>query len=58
MSDNEEAKMNEKAYKTMSVIGAGNLAIGIILLVVGLTTGILTIINGGRLLKAKSDLIF
>ncbi len=50
--------MNEKAYKTMSVIGAGNLAIGIILLVVGLTTGILTIINGGRLLKAKSDLIF
>ena len=42
----------------MSVIGAGNLAIGIILLVVGLTTGILTIISGGRLLKAKSDLIF
>jgi len=50
--------MNEKAYKTMAVIGAGNLAIGIILLVVGLTTGILTIVNGGRLLKAKSDLIF
>ena len=50
--------MNEKAYKTMSVIGTGNLAIGIILLVVGLTTGILTIINGGRLLRAKSDLMF
>lgn len=50
--------MNEKAYKTMTNVGAGNLAIGIILLVVGLTTGILTIVNGGRLLKAKSDLIF
>ena len=50
--------MNEKAYKTMAVIGAGNLAIGIILLVVGLATGILSIVNGGRLLKAKSDLIF
>lgn len=50
--------MNEKAYKTMAVIGAGNLVIGIILLVVGLTTGILTIVNGGRLLKAKSDLTF
>lgn len=50
--------MNEKAYKTMAVIGAGNLAIGIILLVVGLATGILCIVNGGRLLKAKSDLIF
>ncbi len=50
--------MNEKAYKTMAVIGAGNLVIGIILLVVGLATGILSIVNGGRLLKAKSDLIF
>ena len=42
--------MNEKAYKTMAVIGAGNLVIGIILLVVGLATGILSIVNGGRLL--------
>ena len=50
--------MNEKAYKTMAGIGAGSLVIGIILLVVGLTTGILSIVNGGRLLKAKSDLIF
>ncbi|MCI8376038.1 MAG: hypothetical protein HFI29_11475 [Lachnospiraceae bacterium] len=50
--------MNEKAYKTMTNVGAGNLAIGIIILVVGLATGILAIVNGGRLLKAKSDLIF
>lgn len=50
--------MNEKAYKTMTGVGAGNLVIGIILLVVGITTGILAIVNGGRLLKAKSDLIF
>lgn len=50
--------MNEKAYKTMTVIGAGNLVIGIIILVVGLTTGILSIVNGSRLLKAKSDLMF
>ena len=50
--------MNEKAYKTMTGVGAGNLVIGIIILVVGLTTGILTILNGGRLLKSKSDLMF
>ncbi len=50
--------MNEKAYKTMTGVGAGNLVIGIILLVVGITTGILAIVNGSRLLKAKSDLIF
>ena len=42
----------------MTNVGAGNLAIGIIILVVGLATGILAIVNGGRLLKAKSDLIF
>jgi len=51
-------QMNERAYKTMTGVGAGNLAIGIILLVVGLASGILMIVNGGRLLKAKSDLMF
>ena len=50
--------MNEKAYNTMTAIGAASLEIGNIHVVVGLATGILTIINGGRLLKAKSDLIF
>ena len=50
--------MNEKAYKTMNSVGAGNLVIGIILVVVGLTTGILAIVNGARLLKRKSDLMF
>jgi hypothetical protein len=50
--------MNEKAYKTMAGVGAGNLALGIILLTVGLVSGILMIVNGARLLKNKSDLIF
>ena len=50
--------MNEKAYKTMSGVGAGNLALGIIILVVGIASGILMIVNGARLLKNKSDLTF
>ncbi|MCI8417982.1 MAG: hypothetical protein HFI33_10905 [Lachnospiraceae bacterium] len=50
--------MNEKAYKTMSGVGAGNIVIGIILLTVGLAAGVLMIVNGGRLLKRKSDLMF
>ena len=50
--------MNEKAYKTMTGAGACSLVIGIILLVTGLTTGIMAKVKGGRLLKAKSDLIF
>ena len=50
--------MNEKAYKTMTNVGAGNLVLGILLVVVGLVSGILMNVGGGRLLKSKSDLLF
>ena len=36
--------MNEKAYKTMAGVGAGNIAIGIIVLTVGLAAGILILV--------------
>ena len=49
---------NEKTYKLMSVIGAGNLALGIVVLVAGNVSGILMIIGRARLLKGKSDLLF
>ncbi|MGL5435802.1 MAG: hypothetical protein ACRDBO_10455 [Lachnospiraceae bacterium] len=48
----------EKVYKTMRNAGACNIAIGIILLVVGITAGILTITSGGALLKRKSEITF
>ena len=35
---------NEKTYKLMSVIGAGNLALGIVVLVAGIVSGILMIV--------------
>ena len=44
---------NEKTYKLMSVIGAGNLALGIVVLVAGIVSGILMIVGGARLLKGK-----
>lgn len=50
--------MSEKAYKTMSQAGAANIATGIIVLVTGLAAGVLMIVQGGRLLKNKSDLTF
>lgn len=50
--------MNEKAYKTMSGVGAGNIVLGIIVLVAGITAGVLMIVNGARLLKRKSELLF
>lgn len=50
--------MVEKAYKSMNLVGAANIAIGIIVLVTGIATGILAIIGGARLLKSKHELTF
>ncbi|MFP3156038.1 hypothetical protein LQZ18_16760 [Lachnospiraceae bacterium ZAX-1] len=50
--------MNEKTYQTMTGTGAGNIALGVIVLVMGIVCGILTIVNGARLIKRKSDIIF
>ena len=50
--------MSEKVYKTMGRTGAGTLAIGICVLIGGLVSGILLIVNGGRLLKKRKKLMF
>ena len=50
--------MNEKTYKAMSVTGAGSITLGIVMLVSGVVCGVLSIINGARLLKKKSEIIF
>lgn len=50
--------MNEKIYKTMTTTGAGSIVVGIVVLVSGVVCGILSIVNGARLLKKKSEIIF
>lgn len=50
--------MNEKAYKTMGITGAADIAIGIIMISIGVTTGVIAIICGARLLKNKEGLMF
>ena len=45
--------MNEKTYRTMSRVGSGSIALGIIAVVTGFVTGTLMIIGGARLLKEK-----
>lgn len=50
--------MEEKVFKTMGRTGAWNIAIGVVLIVVGLTAGVLSIINGARLIKDKSGIMF
>ncbi|MCI9530995.1 MAG: hypothetical protein HFH38_04465 [Lachnospiraceae bacterium] len=49
---------NEKTYKMLTMAGAGNIALGIVVLVTGVACGVLAIINGARILKRKSDIIF
>ena len=53
-----EVNMEEKAYKTMGSTGGGSLAIGICILVTGIVSGILLIVNGARLLKNRERLTF
>lgn len=48
----------EKAYLTMKNSGAGNIVIGIIVLVVGVTVGVLSIVSGANLLRHKREIIF
>lgn len=48
----------EKVYKTMQRAGACSIAIGIIILVIGLTAGTISIVCGGLLLKRKDDITF
>ena len=50
--------MMEKIYNTMRSVGVWNLVMGILLIVAGVVSGILLILNGAKLLKKKSDLLF
>ena len=48
----------EKVYKTMQRTGACSIAVGIIMLVTGVTVGIMSIVCGGLLLKRKGEITF
>ena len=49
--------MNEKIYKTMFGTGVSSLIVGIVVLVTGVTAGVMMIINGARLLRRKSEIL-
>lgn len=50
--------MNETVYKSMKWSGAVAIVLGIVTIVIALTVGILNIINGAKLLKKKSQIMF
>ena len=41
--------MNEKIFKTIRGTGAASLAVGIVVLVTGISAGVMMIVNGARL---------
>ncbi len=49
--------MNEKIYKTMGRVGGGNIAMGAVLVVVGVAS-VLMIVSGAGLLKRRGEIMF
>ncbi len=58
MEDEGGMVMGEKIYKTMKSVGIGNLVMGILIIVAGIAAGVTIIVNGAKLLKNKSGLLF
>ena len=56
--EKERGKEMERIYKVMRNAGAASIAMGVILITIGLITGILSIVEGAILLKRKEDLTF
>lgn len=50
--------MNEKVYKSMKHAGGANIALGVLMIVAGVTMGVLAIVNGAKLLKDKAEIMF
>lgn len=48
----------EKAYNTMKRVGAINIALGVITIVMGLVVGILMLTAGGKSLKNKRFIVW
>ncbi len=58
VSQRSEEIFMEKVYKTMQRTGACSIAVGVIILVTGVTVGIMSIVCGGLLLKRKGEITF
>jgi hypothetical protein len=57
-AEREGNQRMERVYKTMQRAGISNIILGIIILLTGITTGILMIINGSRLMYQKKNITF
>ena len=49
--------MNEKFFKQVANTGISNLVMGIIVIVTGVTSGVILIVSGAKIMKKKDDLM-
>lgn len=50
--------MGEKIYKTMKHSGAGAIVLGVLCVIFGITVGVISIVNGAKLIKGKNYISF
>ncbi len=48
----------EKVYKVLKNAGGANITLGVLLIVFGVTVGILNIVTGASLLKNRKNILF
>ncbi|SEP93487.1 hypothetical protein SAMN02910369_00920 [Lachnospiraceae bacterium NE2001] len=48
----------EKVYKVLKNAGASNITVGVLLIVIGVTLGIINIISGASLLRNRRNILF
>ena len=50
--------MNEKIFKSLSGIGVAGIVTGIIIIVTGVSLGVISIVSGAQALRLKKNIIF
>ena len=48
----------ERLYKKLGLAGGAGIAVGIVVLVIGVTAGVISIITGAAVLKNRDDITF
>lgn len=54
----EDRVLEERTYHLVKGVGAANIVLGVIAVVTGVAVGVITIVNGARLLKGKNNISF
>lgn len=48
----------EKVYKVLKNAGGANITVGVLLIVIGITLGIINIVSGASLLRNRRNILF